>query len=85
MTSLKKSVLDSKLENFLYKEQKIVDEFLAGFFGYYLIHFNKYNCLDTSVSKISNQIIKVLSDNFFRYTLIAHYSIEILHFPTFLV
>ena len=56
MTSIKKSVLDSKLENFLYKEQKIVDEYLASFFGYYLIHFNNYNCLDTSVSKISNQI-----------------------------
>ena len=56
MTNKKTSVIESKLENFLYKEQKIVDELLSQFFGYYLIHFNKYNCLDTSISKISNQI-----------------------------
>ena len=56
MTNKKTSVIESKLENFLYKEQKIVDDLLSQFFGYYLIHFNKYNCLDTSISKISNQI-----------------------------
>ena len=48
---------ESSLDYFLQKEQKIIDDLLSQHFGYYLLHFNKFNCLDTSASKISNQII----------------------------
>jgi SAM-dependent methyltransferase len=47
---------ESSLDYFLQKEQKIIDDLLAQHFGYYLLHFNKFNCLDTSASKISHQI-----------------------------
>lgn len=49
------SLIQRQLEFFLEKEQQIVDDILSQQFGYFLLHFNRFNCLDTSTSKIPHQ------------------------------
>ena len=55
MKSKPESQIEMQLEFFLEKEQEVVDDILTKQFGYFLLHFNRFNCLDTSVSTINNQ------------------------------
>ena len=48
-------LIQRQLDFFLEKEQQIVDDILSQQFGYFLLHFNRFNCLDTSTSKIPHQ------------------------------
>jgi hypothetical protein len=49
------SLIKSQLDFFLVKEQQVIDDILSKQFGYFLLHFNRFNCVDTSTCKIPHQ------------------------------
>ena len=48
-------MINHQLESFLQQEQKIVDQLLSEHFGYFLLNFNNFNCIDVDASAIPNQ------------------------------